>query len=214
MGLCLRSVELSICEFIFWSRPWAVYTLSERWACSNVLHVFIRVLPIHQAGWLWSELWGLKGIPPDWGKSSSDSLSGTLSSESVLNKGLSLVLKMGKCCWMCRPLEEMENKHPACDCHLRSQQLSQNSVFSLSVSGQNPAAVISAFWFTLPTWAPVLSQLHLDFWTPISSYCSSDGWVKCLWIHNRWPGINQRMSVMWRNNTTNLTCTEYCFGLH
>jgi len=31
--------------------------------------------------------------------------------------------KMGNCGWMCLPLEEMENKHPAHDRHIRSQQL-------------------------------------------------------------------------------------------
>lgn len=93
--------------------------------------------------------------------------------------------RMGNYSWMCRPLQEMENKHPAHDlppCK-GSAALLVSLIFHPSVSGRDPTAVISGLWFTLPAWAPALLQPQSDFCTPISSCCN--WWVAGM-MGGRW----------------------------
>lgn len=104
MGLCLRSVELSICVLVCWSRPGATCGLTGallQCGCSLCCHPTARALPPIQPLGRKAAEWALRSprktpklrevtqwftiewVPP---------LSGTISSESVLDKSPSTAL--------------------------------------------------------------------------------------------------------------------------
>lgn len=178
MGLCLRSVELSTCVCVCWCRPQAISMLAKCPACSIALCASVLVAPsIRQYG---------------------SSVSVKVSKENPKTEGNHTVIhwvapfplsqswtKVPAWPWDGKVLVDVpspggDGKQTSCPWlpHKVSSAFSENSVFSPCVAGQDPAAVISAFWFALPTWAPVLSWSQLDFWTPISSCSGSNGWGK------------------------------------
>lgn len=121
MGLCLRSVELSICVCVCWSRPRATRALARGAPC---LRPTLFVLPSRPSGRTAPE-WAVKSLRKtpklgevrQWFTAWHPFL--WVSPEQKSQQGF----KMGNYGWMCRPLEEMENKHPAPDRHARCQQL-------------------------------------------------------------------------------------------
>lgn len=153
--------------------------------CSLCCHLTAPVFPsIHPLGRKAAE-WALRSLrkTPKLGEVTQwftiecvPPLSGTISSESVLNKDPSTALrwetvagcavrggdgKQTSCWWL---------PHKVSVAHL------EGSFFHPGVSGQGPSAVIPAFWLTLPAWAPAVLRPWSHFWTPMSSCWSPDGW--------------------------------------
>lgn len=119
MGLCLKSVELSICVLLCCSRPRGNKSAGRVPCCSDALcyHPSNSSRSGRMAPEDWAEVSKEKpctGEVAQWFTEWHPFLWVSLEQKSQHS------FKMGNYSWICLPLEEMENKHPAHVHHTRS----------------------------------------------------------------------------------------------